>query len=247
MKKLLPFLVIIIISTYSYTLQAQCTPGNYTHPGIYPDTTTGLPPAAATATYNLVVTIVVPKDSTIEFGGVPTNVTVDSIGVTGVSGLPSGFSYHPNSSSGYWHGDSSGCVLITGTPSSVDTGTHGIQIHMQAYASGFAAPYTYTGYELVVFDSTHVGAGSHSDMPDEVTSFPNPFHNSLTVSFGMQKAKEVSVAIYNMVGHMVNEQTIHAIPGENQVVFDTAELSSGMYFYRIKAADKVVTRKIVRK
>ncbi len=247
MKKLLPLFIIIIFSVFSLKLNAQCTPGNHSQPGIYPDTTTGLPPAAATATYNLVVTVVVPKDTTIDFGGVPTNVTVDSIGVTNVTGLPAGFNYYPNSNSGYWHGDSTGCVLVTGTPASSDTGTHAIQIHMQAYASGFAAPYTYTGYELVVYDSTHVSISSSPDTPDKVKAFPNPFMNALTVNFRVAGARDVDIEIFNMVGHKVQEKTVNAVAGENQVVFDTAELSSGMYFYRIKATGKVVTRKIIKK
>lgn len=246
MKRILLLITILSLTALGFKANAQCTPGNYSQPGIYPDTTTGMPPAVATQQYDFVFTVVVPDDTTISIMGVPQTVQVDSIGITGVTGLPSSFQYLPNSSTGFWHGDSSGCVLVTGTPQSSDVGVHPIQIQVMFYASGFSAPFTYTGYELEVLDSTNVGIKNNQIFGD-VKGFPNPFGSKISFEFQTYENSDVTIEIFNMVGRIVKQKTVKATTGLNSISFNTSSLPEGIYFYRINAANKVITRKLVKK
>ena len=112
MKK---YITLLIISFLVVTLAfGQCIPDpQYTLPGIYPDSATGFPPAVATYEYNFVITAIIPAD-TIVFPFPRMNI--DSIGVAEITGMPEGFQAIPSRPSGFWLGGTSGCMLITGTP-----------------------------------------------------------------------------------------------------------------------------------
>ena len=244
MKKLLILFISIIIGI---NVNAQCTPGDYDEPGLHPDTTQGMPPAVVSESYSEVVTVVVPADTTIQIMGTPQQVQIDSIGVTEIRGMPSGFNYTPNSSTGYWPGDSSGCVLVTGNPQPGDEGVYPVEIDVMVYASGYSAPFTYTGYELEILDSTHVNIQEINSSVKEIIAFPNPFNEDLTIEFEMNKNAPVEVEIFNMVGDVLRQKTINATAGENAIKFNTASLTNGLYFYRFNAGDKIITRKLVKK
>ncbi|MGM0612585.1 MAG: T9SS type A sorting domain-containing protein [Bacteroidota bacterium] len=239
MKKILILFISIIIGI---NVNAQCTPGDYDEPGLHPDTIQGMPPAVVSEPYEEVVTVVVPKDTTISFG----TVQIDSIGVTDIKGMPGGFDYTPNSSTGYWPGDSSGCVLVTGDPQPGDEGVYPVEVDVMVYASGYSAPFTYTGYELEILDSTHVNIQEAKSSVNEVVAFPNPFKEDLTIEFEMNKNAPVEVELFNMVGDVLRQKTINATAGENAIKFNTASLTNGVYFYRFNAGDKIITRKLVK-
>jgi len=143
-------LFIILSVSLIKTTQAQpCVPGNYTVQGFYPDTITNLPLAVANLQYNEAITVVVPIDSTIQGYTVP----IDSLGITGITGLPSGFTYLPNAANGYWHGGVTGCILVSGIASHAQLGTYPLTLQIYIYASGMYIPSTYTGYKLEIVDS----------------------------------------------------------------------------------------------
>ena len=73
-----------------------------------------------------------------------------------------------------------------------------------------------------------------SNLP--VTSFPNPFNSSTTISFTIPKQEKVSLAIYSITGQKVAtlvDGTMTA--GSHSVLFDGSNLGSGMYFYRFES------------
>ena len=62
----------------------------------------------------------------------------------------------------------------------------------------------------------------------------------------MSGAVHVSLNIYDLRGQLVVNLVNETLPaGEYSLIFDAAELSSGIYFYRITADDFVKTRKMV--
>jgi len=64
----------------------------------------------------------------------------------------------------------------------------------------------------------------------EVNVFPNPFHKGTTVALS-RKLPEFDLEIYDQAGMRV--KTIHA-RNTNKVVLKRSQLSSGMYFYKVK-------------
>ena len=68
-------------------------------------------------------------------------------------------------------------------------------------------------------------------------NYPNPFNPTTTIRFDLPLNSTVTLKVYNMLGQEVrtlfNNQQLNA--GTQEVAFDGASLSSGVYFYTINA------------
>jgi len=77
-------------------------------------------------------------------------------------------------------------------------------------------------------------------------NYPNPFNPSTTIKFAVPKESNVNLSIYNVLGEMVkilvNEEMK---PGYYDYKFNTSNLATGVYLYRISAGDFVETKKMV--
>ncbi len=76
-------------------------------------------------------------------------------------------------------------------------------------------------------------------------NYPNPFNPSTTISFSIPKEEFISLNIYNSLGEEVVEilnETKQA--GNYEINFTAAELSSGIYFYKIQAGSFIQTKKM---
>ncbi|MGA8265955.1 MAG: T9SS type A sorting domain-containing protein, partial [Ignavibacteriaceae bacterium] len=60
------------------------------------------------------------------------------------------------------------------------------------------------------------------------------------------KASFVHLTVYNVIGQQVAELVNHEqSPGKYSVTFDGANVTSGIYFYRIEAGSFVQTNKMI--
>jgi len=80
---------------------------------------------------------------------------------------------------------------------------------------------------------------------------PNPFNPSTTISFTLAERAEVTLAIYDVKGRLVNT-LVDGMVGEGyqERIWDGKDASgnpvgSGVYFYRLTAGDKTLTKKMV--
>lgn len=77
-------------------------------------------------------------------------------------------------------------------------------------------------------------------------NYPNPFNGMTTIRYQIPKESDVKITIYNILG-----KEIKTIVEENQnrgnynVLFDATNLSSGIYFYTMKAGTFIETRKMI--
>jgi hypothetical protein len=85
-------------------------------------------------------------------------------------------------------------------------------------------------------------------------NYPNPFNPVTKINFtipllrGVSEGRGVStkLIIYNALGRKVTELVNQElIPGTYEVDFDSGNISSGTYFYRLEAGDFVKTMKMV--
>ena len=91
--------------------------------------------------------------------------------------------------------------------------------------------------------------GERAGLPNEYSlaqNYPNPFNPVTIIEFAIPTAIEVSLLIYSLKG----EEVVWLIEGEmpagyHQVTWNASDVSSGIYFYRLKAGDFVQTRKMV--
>jgi hypothetical protein len=92
---------------------------------------------------------------------------------------------------------------------------------------------------------------STKSLATKVASVPNPFENSTQIVFELARPSEVSIAIYDTRGRMIARVFDGTLPqGENIVTWDGRDeqdevVSPGIYFYRLKTGDFVVTRKTI--
>ncbi|MCI0329382.1 MAG: S8 family serine peptidase [candidate division Zixibacteria bacterium] len=82
-------------------------------------------------------------------------------------------------------------------------------------------------------------------------NYPNPFNANTNISFHLVAASKVELVVYNILGARVRTLVDDTRPaGTYEAVFDGRDdkgrtLSSGTYFYKLTAGDKVVTKQMV--
>jgi hypothetical protein len=82
-------------------------------------------------------------------------------------------------------------------------------------------------------------------------NYPNPFNQGTIIKFGLPVAGHVELSIYNIVGRKVATLLDHDCQAGNHVVTWNGEnadgrlVSSGIYFYRVKAKEFTKIRKMV--
>ena len=65
-------LLTLSLATATIFASAQCTPDSqFSAPGIYPDSVTGLSSAYVGQAYNEIITIITPLDTTVIYNGIP--------------------------------------------------------------------------------------------------------------------------------------------------------------------------------
>ncbi|MCH8272832.1 MAG: T9SS type A sorting domain-containing protein [Candidatus Marinimicrobia bacterium] len=77
-------------------------------------------------------------------------------------------------------------------------------------------------------------------------NYPNPFNPETVIEYALPKATEVSLKIYNLRGQEVALLINDTMPaGNHQVIWDASNMASGVYIYRLQAANFVQTRKML--
>jgi hypothetical protein len=77
-------------------------------------------------------------------------------------------------------------------------------------------------------------------------NYPNPFNPSTTIKYQIPELSFVTLKVYDVLGNEIttlvsNEKTV----GNHQVDFDASSLSSGVYFYQLKAGSFIESKKMV--
>ncbi|MCC5908402.1 MAG: T9SS type A sorting domain-containing protein [Balneolaceae bacterium] len=89
---------------------------------------------------------------------------------------------------------------------------------------------------------------SQSEMPREVAlnqNYPNPFNPTTQITYELPQHADVHLVVYDMLGREVATLVEGAVEaGVHSVNFDGANLSSGVYIYRLQAGNTVLSRKL---
>lgn len=77
-------------------------------------------------------------------------------------------------------------------------------------------------------------------------NYPNPFNPSTTIEYRIPKLSDVRINVFNILGEkvatLVNE---HQHPGTYKVEFNAEGLSSGIYYYQLRAGNYSATKKML--
>lgn len=75
---------------------------------------------------------------------------------------------------------------------------------------------------------------------------PNPFSEKLTISLFAEKSGEASLEMFSTNGQLIENQQVAFSAGENRFFLKTEKLAAGIYFIKIKTADGVAVRRVVK-
>jgi hypothetical protein len=82
-------------------------------------------------------------------------------------------------------------------------------------------------------------------LPDDFTiaqNYPNPFNNSTIIQYTVPRSSYIKIAIYDLLGREIARPVNGQVPpGYHQVNFSSANLASGVYFYRMIVVDNSVS------
>ena len=91
--------------------------------------------------------------------------------------------------------------------------------------------------------------GSNSEIPATFKleqNYPNPFNPTTKIGFRIANFGFISLRIFDLLGREVATLVNEEKPaGEYKVQFNASNLSSGVYFYQLKAEEFVETKKLV--
>ncbi|MDP7567729.1 MAG: T9SS type A sorting domain-containing protein [Flavobacteriales bacterium] len=252
MKKTLLTLSLAIATIFA---SAQCTPdAQYTLPGIYPDSATGLPNAIVAQAYNEVITIITPLDTTVMYNGIPLAVTVQTIELTSVTGLPASFTYDCATSNCVFIGGSTSCaVLSSANPLSSEIGLH--QIIMSTTTTvdaGIGVPITQDDvidyYYIDIVDNTTSVVNQFDNTTFNLKDvYPNPVNNTAKIQYISGLITTVEFNIYNLLGEEVESRVISSSRGVNTINVNTSTYSEGMYLYSINNGKQILTKRMIVK
>ncbi|MDQ6761791.1 MAG: choice-of-anchor J domain-containing protein [Bacteroidota bacterium] len=76
---------------------------------------------------------------------------------------------------------------------------------------------------------------------------PNPFTNSTTIRYDVAEKSSVKIVVYNVDGSQVKVLTNETKDaGSYEVKWNTSNISSGNYFYKVMIGNKVITKKMLK-
>ena len=84
-----------------------------------------------------------------------------------------------------------------------------------------------------------------TDGAPEMSLYPNPAANELTVSFVLENAGPVDLSLLDIYGRTLNRTRIHGIAGRQQTQINVSGLQSGFYFIQLNIDEKQVVDRFV--
>ena len=98
---------------------------------------------------------------------------------------------------------------------------------------------------IINWHVTAVGMNEMNSVSGNISACPNPANSNASIKYELSgNVNTGSLKIYNMLGSVIIEIKI-VNTSEGTIVFSTADLEQGIYFYSIVANDKIIaTRKL---
>ncbi len=113
------------------------------------------------------------------------------------------------------------------------------------------SPNSSTDVAFVSFKKGDVENGLVPLKTNLMGNYPNPFNPTTTINYNIANETNVELNVYNVKGQRVTTLINDRMqPGYHSVTWDgidndNKKVSSGVYFYRLKADDKILTKKMM--
>ena len=76
-------------------------------------------------------------------------------------------------------------------------------------------------------------------------NMPNPFRNETQISVNTDHEEEIIFSVFNSKGQSVYKKLIQLNVGENSILFNRKNLSSGIYFFKVSTSKEEITKKMM--
>jgi hypothetical protein len=249
MKKLfLQIALLITIFLFSLTgLKAQCVPdANIKSSGVFPSS---LPAATPNVAYSQVLQFYITKDTIFNYLGQNINATIDSLFITGVKGMPAGFTYTCHNANCGIKGGGNGCVTIIGTASSAMKNTNFplvVMLKIKGTANTILGPISQTiidsnsKYAIFVQGASNVGEIKNIN---SISLYPNPSKDKVEIIVSEDAFQGAEAILTDINGQEVSRTVIHSAKTELEI----SNLSKGIYFLKFVAENGCVkTMKFIK-
>jgi hypothetical protein len=240
------FLLLNIFFLSALVAQSQCEPmtdfGDEEF-GVAPDTIQNFVPGELSVLYVQQVDVKVPSDG--GFADLPF-ITVDSVSLAGIFGLPDGLSYECASQTPApctFIGGTLGCAVISGVPE--EEGVFDLQVILSVHTTGLGSiDFPFEGYRIVIGDvlsNDDVTGSAFALLPNT----PNPANDFTSIQFSAPASGEAMMTVYDLVGKLVVQKQIRAVPGTNKIKLNTTDFHQGLYIVRLEAFGQSVSQRLV--
>ncbi len=248
-------LLILIFVFANFFVNAQCAPdAQFTAPGIYPDTATGLDAAIVGQPYNQVITIISPLDTSIVYNGIPIPVTIQTIELTSFTGLPQNFAYDCLAPNCIFDGGSTSCAVLysTSDPTATDIGSYQlIMTTTTTVDAGLGIPITQDDiidyYYLDIMNATSTINYIENTTFELKEVYPNPVKNNAKIQYVLGSENDIYFELHNLLGEKVDSKLIKSQRGVNTFYVNVSNLTDGVYLYSITNGDIIQTKKMIIK
>ena len=258
---------LVLISTFNFFMNSQCTPVPLSEGFIVPDTSTEtiyngdtvtlLKSVEPNVAYETIIQVRVPKDTVVDYLGNTVLADFDNVILDSISNMPSGLSYACNPFTCAFNGQSDGCVKLSGTVATSDTGVYRLILNITAnmLINGFipvaqAAKDSTFLLAVGVAPDTSGGSGSGVNAMifkniTQLDVFPNPLQDKGRVSFYVKERSDVELRIVDMLGNIVHKRNFNSAHGLKTLSVNTKEFSNGVYFISLTNGIDAVTKKVM--
>jgi hypothetical protein len=88
-----------------------------------------------------------------------------------------------------------------------------------------------------------------ANIPEQIylfQNYPNPFNPRTTIPFGLNQESEVVLEIFDILGRKVETLISDRIPaGRYEIPFNAQKYASGLYLYRLRTNEQLISKKMV--
>ncbi len=180
-----------------------------------------------------------------------------------VANLPTGLTYACNPGNCVFKKNTTGCVIIQGTPATSNMiKTYSLVISGKAFSSdplfqfGFPNGYsaTFPGdlfpgeYNLRLLANNDPGCVSATNDLTEVSNFaafPNPTNGKTVVTIESSVSDKFEFSLTNIMGQRLETRPLSIQAGTSAFEFNTSHLPNGIYMYALSKGSRVVSNKLI--
>ncbi|HWY98063.1 MAG TPA: T9SS type A sorting domain-containing protein, partial [Bacteroidia bacterium] len=116
-------------------------------------------------------------------------------------------------------------------------------VHFTIFVENNATKYVYQS--LSVPPTIVLGLNELSNNAGSMQVYPNPFNNETHVVYNLNRAQNVSIEVWNMLGQKVIDMSNgKQTEGQHETIINRATLQTGIYFLRLVTDEGVAIQKI---